>query len=387
MQDDPGSRFFISAGDVSGDIHAAGLLRRCRSLAPGTEWFGLGGARMQAAGCELIEPPESDPVMGFLPVIARLPRYLRLLARLHRILSLERPREVVLVDYPGLNLRIAALATRLGIPVTYFICPQLWAWAPWRIRGFARTVNRALVIFPFEEAYFSRHGVPTLYVGHPLCDSVEGRPEETRREGPAAETRGRILALLPGSRRREVEANLPVMLAAARRIRARDPDCRPVMAHQDAGLLAGAREMAAAAEVPLETRRGSIAPLARAARLCLVTSGTATLEAAFTGTPLVVQYRTARIAALLAPLFLTVPWICQVNLIAGEGIVPEHLLARSDPAPLMPDCLDLWDDTPRRREMIARLDTFRRRRMRPGALDRAARALLRPPGAEEGCGA
>ncbi len=374
MNSSPSGRIFISAGDVSGDIHAAGLVSRALRLEPHVSWTGLGGDRMQRAGCRLLIDPDSNPVMGFRRVIARTPHYFKLLARVHHFLKQERPDLAVLVDYPGLNVRIASLAKGLGIPVLYFICPQLWAWAPWRVRRFARVIDRALVIFPFEEAYFSAHGVSTRYVGHPVCDC--GASGDDHAAEPAASPDEKLLCLLPGSRRHEAEANLPIMLAAARAIRESDPDCVPVVAHQKKPIIHLAKEMAAKRDIPLRTVEGDMTRTARQARLCLVASGTATLEVAFTETPLIALYKVSPLAGRLSPLLLTVPWFCQVNLVAGAKIVPELLLTRDDPVELTALCRELWNDTQGRRKMEADLAALRRDHFNPGALDRAADEVL-----------
>jgi len=367
-------RIFVSAGDISGDIHAAGLIARCRKERPDIVWSGLGGAAMNAAGCRLLGAPESDPIIGFRKVAARIPGYLLLLARIHRHLEEEKPALAVLTDYPGLNLQIARLASMLSIPVLYFICPQYWAWAPWRIKKFARLVDKALVIFPFEKEYFSSHGVDATWIGHPVFDRPEVAKEKDR-DIPLS-LGGDLLGLLPGSRRHELEANLPVMLKIASRLKKDFPRLVPVIAHNDRGRLELAENLAASREITVRTFEGDIFQAARACRLCIVASGTATLEVALTGTPLIALYRVPPLAKKLASLMLTVPWFCQVNLMAGSETVPEFLLDNDDPSPVIPECLALAGDTPERREMIKRLARFRKKHFKPGSLDRAAKEVL-----------
>lgn len=367
-------KIFISAGDISGDIHAAGLLTRCVAERDDIGWYGLGGSNMRQAGCRLLIDPESDPVIGFRRVLGKISYYFRLLARIHKSFVESPPDLVVLVDYPGLNTQIARLAKMLGIRVLYFICPQYWAWAPWRIKRFARLVDRALVIFPFEETYFSSHGVETTYVGHPVFD----RPVSAERQSAPHSSipTGELLALLPGSRKHEVEANLPVMLRAAAELQRENPDLLPLMAHQRPDCVALAKELAGRSGVRLDTTDADIVDTARASRLCLVASGTATLEVALSGTPLVVLYRISRLARRVARVLLTVPWFCQVNLIAGESLVPEFLLSDDDPGPILSVCGDLLGETAARETAIARLGEFKKTHHRPGALERAAQAIL-----------
>jgi lipid-A-disaccharide synthase len=367
---DKGNSLFISAGDVSGDIHAAGLIREMSRRHSDIAWYGLGGESMARAGCSLLFPPERETVMGFRRVLMRIPHYFMMLTRIAAFLRRTGPSRVILVDYPGLNIRIAAIARRYGIPVTYFICPQLWAWAPWRIRKFARLVDQALVIFPFEEDYYRKHGVDAHYIGHPACDRADEDALERGAEEPLPE--GELLALLPGSRRHEVSANLPIMLGAAATVIERMPGLVPVLSHYRPDVLDQARRMAESRGIPLKILESNMRRLARASRFCFVGSGTATLEVALTGTPLAVIYRTSGTAFRLAPYLLTVPHICQVNLLAGEELIPEVLQADDSPARLLDKSLPLIEDGPLRERMQERLAAFAERFDRPGAIARAA---------------
>lgn len=368
-------KIFISAGDISGDNHAARLIVRCCEVRDGLEWYGLGGARMAEAGCSLMVEPEADPVIGFRRVLGKIPYYFRLLARIHRSFCESPPDLVVLVDYPGLNTQIARLAGMLRRPVLYFICPQYWAWAPWRIKRFARLVDKALVIFPFEENYFALHGVDTSYVGHPVFDrpALDAEHSGALRNIPSS---GEILSLLPGSRKHEVSTNLPPMLGVAAELLRDHRGLVPVLSHQRPECVELAKTLADREGIPLHTTDADIVDTARASRLCLVASGTATLEVALSGTPFVVVYRVSKLARKLAGTLLTVPWFCQVNLIAGQSLIPEFLLSDDNPGPLVPTCRDLFDSTTAREEMIERLGNFREHHYRPGALNRAADALL-----------
>jgi len=367
-------KIFISAGDISGDIHAAGLIARCAAESGAIEWYGLGGSNMKEAGCRLLIEPESDPVIGFRRVIGKVPYYFRLLARIHRTFAESPPDLVVLVDYPGLNTQIARLAKMIGIRVVYFICPQYWAWAPWRVRRFSRLVDKALVIFPFEESYLSSHGVDTTYVGHPVFDRAPRA--ETRFEQVTPINSAKRLALLPGSRKHEVESNLPVMLRAAAELLRNESDLVPTLTHQRPDCIALAEKLAGGSGVKLQTTDADLVETARASRLCLVASGTATLEVALSGTPFVVVYRVSPLARRLARVLLTVPWFCQVNLIAGESLVPEFLLSDDNPSPVVATCRDLLGQTVARQDAIDRLGRFKDEHYEPGALDRAAQALL-----------
>jgi lipid-A-disaccharide synthase len=363
--------WFISAGDVSGDIHASGLIREVSSLRPDITWHGLGGEPLAEAGCRLLVPPEKEPVMGFRRVLARIPHYFSLLARVHRHLLSKRPEVVILTDFPGLNLRIASLARLLGIPVVYFICPQLWAWAPWRIHRFARLVDLALVIFPFEEDYYRHHGVTAHYIGHPVCDKAE---EDTKAPLPE----GEILSLLPGSRRQELEVNLPVMLRTAKLILEKRPEMVPVVSHYRTDLLERTRDIAEKLEMNVHIVQGSMGRVIRSSRCCIVCSGTATLEVAFSRIPMVVTYRIGRFAKqVLVPALFTAPYFCQVNLMAGNELVPEVLLDNDDPGPVLDATLPLVEDGPAREAMKNGLNNFHARHFQPGAIGRAAGLVVK----------
>lgn len=369
-----GKSIFISAGDVSGDIHASGLIRQITHLEPELRWSGLGGPLMASAGCKLLVSPEEEAVMGFRKVIGKIPHYFMLLAHIAEFLKSSRPSAVILVDYPGLNMRIAAMAKRLGLPVFYFICPQYWAWAPWRVKNFSRFIDLALVIFPFEEPYFKMHGINSRYIGHPVCDRQGNDLIEKEAECHLPD--GDILALLPGSRRQEIISNLPVMIEAAKVILEKRPKWTTVLTHYDQGLLEVAQEIARNHHFPLTTLCGGMKKVARAARFCLVGSGTATLEVAFTKTPMVVVYRTSPLACKLAPLLLTVPYFCQVNLMAGQKLVPEVLCSNDDPTPLLSQALPLIVEDSLRDRLHNRLCAFSEKYNRPGALTKAAHLIL-----------
>jgi len=364
------SSIFISAGDVSGNNHAKGLINEFGRIRPEIKWYGLGGAPMEDAGCRLLVEPDKETVMGFTRVLLRIPHYFVLLAKVAKFLKTNRPKVVVLVDYPGLNMRIARIAKSLKIPVVYFICPQFWAWATWRVKKFSRLVDIGLVIFPFEEAYFKSHGVKTYYIGHPSCDTVN----EESPSIPIPE--GEILGLLPGSRRQEMEMNLPVMLNSVKAILEKRPQMTPVLSHYKPDLLKKAKQISATLNVKLETVQGGMKNLMKSARFLIVGSGTATLEAAFSGTPFIVVYKVSKTAKKLAPHILTVPWICQVNLMAGEEIVPEMLLHNDNPAPVITRAMPFVEDSPLREKMLNKLEAFRAKFFKPGAIERASKKIL-----------
>lgn len=370
-------RLFLSAGDISGDQHAARLVERLRALVPGLEVEGLGGPELAAAGVPLHEDLVSRAIIGFGAALKEVPRLLGLLRRLDGILAARRPDLLVLVDYPGLNLHIARLAQRRGIPVVYFVAPQLWAWAPWRVRRFARVVDEALVLFPFEVPFFERAGLAATHVGLPLIDALPNapplRPEISERPLP--------VALLPGSRRREVAQHMPLFLAAARRLLDRHPRASFHGAHVDP---IRRDEMAAAATragVPLQLHGDDVHGVMASCRAAVVSSGTATLETALLGTPQVVVYRLTPLERRLRDLILIPPFVGMVNLVAGRELAPELLLDEDDPAPLVDALQAQLLDGAARDAQLRGLAGLPARAGGPGAIERAARRLATRLGA------
>jgi lipid-A-disaccharide synthase len=315
-------RLLISAGEASGDMHGAALLGALRQLAlpAAVECFGLGGERLRAAGCETVVDAQDVAVLGLAEVAAHLPRIYREFRRLLAEVDRRRPDAAVLIDFPEFNFRLARQLHRRGIPVIYYISPQLWAWRRGRVRLVQRHVRKMLVIFPFEREFYRRHGVEVEFVGHPLTD---------RTAAAASERDARQIALLPGSRRKEIELNLPAMLEAAARLHARHPELcfrLPVASTISRTwleeLIASWRASERAAAFPLELVAEAQAALA-SSQAAVVASGTATLEAALAGTPLVMVYRLTALTWLLGRRLVDVPFFCIVNLIAGREVVPE----------------------------------------------------------------
>lgn len=373
------ARLFISAGDTSGDQHAAHLLRRLRELRPGLVAEGLGGPELAAAGCALHEDLVRQSIFGFSGALRAVPHMLGVLRRTAGVLDARRPDAVLVVDYPGLNLFVARLAAARGIPVIAFVAPQLWAWAPWRVRRFARVLDEALVIFPFEVAFWRAAGVPATYIGHPLLD---GLPHDeaglAARRDPAITSLPRPVALLPGSRPREVREHMPTFLAAARLLLARHPDVTFHAAHVAAPERENLARHAAGAGVPLTVHAGRVHAVMSSCRAALVASGTATLETALLGTPLVVAYHVSPAVRRIGQLLVIPPWIGQVNLVAGRAVTPELVLVNGDPgaAQRVADAaLPLLSDTPAWRAQRAAFAELRERTSGPGAIERAARHL------------
>jgi len=374
----------FSAGEASGDLHGSVLCRALRAAEPGLALSGMGGARMATAGVELLADPTRHAVVGTGEALGRIPGLYRAYRTLVARLRAERPRALVVIDFPEFNLRLARQAHRAGVPVVYFIPPQLWAWRRGRVRQMARRVSRVLAVLPFEEALYAEAGVPVEFVGHPLLDvlPLDLTREEARRRlrlDPAE----RVIGLLPGSRREEITRLLPVMLAAARQLGSSAPrfvlglaptvDAATVQALVADAERAGGPAVATVAGRTYEVMAG--------ADVLLVASGTATLEATLLGAPMVVCYRVSRLTELLARLLATTPWCSLPNNIAGRAVVPEILQDALTPERLAGEARHLLEDPLAATAQRAAFKEVRARLGEPGVGSRAARAVLEVAGA------
>lgn len=365
---------FISAGESSGEAHACQLVAQLRQ---GIRWTAFGGEPLLRAGAELRFPLSEHAVMGFLGVLRQLPLLLRAYHGFLRLLRDDPPDLAILVDYPGLHLVMAKACRRRGVPVLHYVAPQYWAWGPWRMRRYRRSVDATLTILPFETAFFARFRVPARYIGHPLLDEIEREPPD-----PAAVAALRLqplLCLLPGSRRAEIAANLPGMLGVARALRRGVPGLRVVLPHKNprrAQLLQ--RLLASADASDVELQLGSLGTWLAGARLTLAKSGTGSLEACLHGNPVVVVYQLRGLLSALAyHNILSVPHIAAANLVAGRTVVPEFCFSRrSGWLAVERAAAELWRDGQARERCIAGLAEVRQRLGAPGATARVA-ALVR----------
>ncbi|MDE2179226.1 MAG: lipid-A-disaccharide synthase [candidate division NC10 bacterium] len=370
-------RILIVAGESSGDLHAAGVVAELRRRAPYLTIEGIGGDRMRQAGVRLHAHAGDLAVVGLVEVAARLPAIWRAYRSMIRCLRDRRPDLVILVDFPDFNLRLARRAFRLGIPVVYFISPQVWAWRAGRIRSIAKYVRRLLVIFPFEEGFYRDRGVEALYVGHPLLDRLTSLPSmgEARR-GLELEGGAPVLGLLPGSRVGELTRHLPVLLRSAKQLMAERSDLRVIIAAAD-GLpldLIGAylNQEAVSARVV----QGRTYEVMAASDVVLVASGTATLEAAIIGTPMVIVYRLAFLSWLLGRLLIRVPYVGIVNLVAGRRVAPELIQFHATPERITDEARRLLLSAEQRLRMRQELQQTCDRLGPPGAISRTVDAIL-----------
>lgn len=372
MGGSPDHRLLIVAGEPSGDVHAARLVAALRGHGA-IDVRGVTGPRLEAAGVGRIASMDALSVIGFTGVLRRLPRIRGVFASLERAVREWRPEAALLVDSPGFNFRLGPKLHRAGVKVFYYIAPQVWAWHPERAAQMARWVDRLAVVFPFEEPLFREAGVTSRWVGHPLLDDFSPELEEAewrRRLGIAPGAR--VFALLPGSRAQEIERHRAILLEAGRMLRSARPDLAVVVALPAAA--SGAGSAVAPGDDAIVTR-GLTRCAQRYATACAVASGTATLETALFGTPLVVLYRTGWLNWEVARRLVRLPRIGLPNIVAGEEVAPELLQGALTPATLAAAVAPWLDDPARREAQRARLAKVREQLGPPGASARAAEWL------------
>jgi len=349
-----GPTLLISAGEPSGDRHAARFLQAFTRRHPGTRAFGLGGPELRAAGLEALARSEDLAVVGLVEVISKLPAALRALRLLSAAAARRRPDLVVPVDFPDFNLRLAARARRLGLPVLYYVSPQVWAWRESRVARIRRDVKRMAVVFPFEVEFYRRHGIRVDFVGHPLLEEMEpAGPASEAPPGTGAaaiqDFRARhrldpsrpLVALFPGSRPGEVARHWPLLVRTARRLIAARPGVQ-LAAARAPGLPDQA--LPVPADLPLRVLAGEEHPLLRAADAAAVAAGTATLEALLAGCPLVVFYRTSALTFALMKRSVKVRQVSLANLVGGGRVARELLQGEATPEALAAELGKLLDD-------------------------------------------
>jgi lipid-A-disaccharide synthase len=359
------------AGEASGDLHAAGVARELRARSAPYRLVGIGGDAMRDAGVDLIQHVEGLAVMGFVEVLRHVPKHWALLRDLKQRIRSGNTALLILIDYPGFNMKLAEEATAAGVPVLYYITPQVWAWGAGRLAKLARTVTHAAVILPFEEKLLREHGVPTTFVGHPLLDRAEHLP--TRAEARAqlgVPDDASLLALFPGSRAQEIARHLEPFIATAQELQRRRPGLRVVVS-------AAPHIRLDEAACPYPIVRSSSFAVLRAADAAMCKSGTTTLEAAVAGCPLVVAYRTNALTYAAARRLVKIPHIGLVNVVAGRQVAPEFVqgaLQANAVAHALEPLLDR--ESTKRAQMVGELARVRDSLGTPGAARRVATMAL-----------
>lgn len=371
------TKILISAGEASGDIHAAAVTAAIKKLEPNAEVFGMGGEALRNAGGEVLFDIKEHGVMGFAEIICKLPALFRLRNNFVKVMEERKPDCLVVVDYPGFNMKIAKIAHEKGIPVVSYISPSAWAWHKSRAKKVAQIVDKVAAIFPFEYDVYHEAGADTVFVGHPLLDIVKPSMLRKEAEAFAGKREGRkLILLMPGSRLMEIEKMLPTLLLAAKVLQQRMPEVDFTMPRAGTIPLELLESKIKKAGLEVKITEGHNYDLFSVADLALATSGTVTLEAALCGLGSVIVYRTSAINAFIARRVINIPNIGLPNIVAGKQVLPELLQEDFTPEKVAQAAIDLLQPE-RNAQMKRDLKYVRERLGQPGAVMRVAELVLK----------
>jgi len=373
MTESRAKKILIVAGEASGDLHGASLAAELKSVAGDVELIGIGGDKMASQGVRLGFHVRDLAVVGIVEVLAILPRLYHAYRWLMRVLREAPPDVVVLIDYAEFNLFFAGRVRKKGIPVVFYISPQVWAWRRGRVRRIARNVDEMVVILPFERDFYRKHGVKVSFVGHPLIEQLAPRPENPEKPD-GKETF--VVGWMPGSRDSEVGRLLPVMSKAAAIL---EDHARQKILHVvpvAPGMSPEKISQAFSAEgVSVETHPGNALEAMGRCDLIILASGTATLQAALLGIPAIIVYKVSFFSALLGWLLIRVPWIGLANIVAGKEVYPELVQYRATPKRVAEESIKLMEDPDRLRQIKNELKKIRKKLGEPGASRRTAEVI------------
>lgn len=371
-------KIMMIAGEASGDLHGSSLVLALKELEPGVKLIGMGGEKMVGAGLQSFQDIRELSVIGFFEILISLEKFKAAFNVLVGKLDSERPDCVVLIDYPEFNLRFAKEAKKRGIPVVYYISPQIWAWRRGRVRTVRKFVDKMIVILGFEKEFYAKEGIDVEFVGHPLLDAVKPafeKKEFLKRNGldPAFKT----IALLPGSRLTEVKRNLPVMLKAAKRIKDRFGDTQFIMAKPHGIEDSVYEKILGRSPIKPAVVEDYPYDCINAAELVVVASGTATIETAILEKPMLIIYRVSFFTWLVGKLLVKIPFIGLVNIVAGKQIVPELIQFDATPSKIASEVSSLLSSPEKMESMRMRLAAIKARLGEAGASKRAAEIILK----------
>ena len=365
----------IIAGEASGDQHGAKLVRTIQAGCQGIHFFGIGGQAMREAGVQIMVESNSLAVVGITEVVSKAPQLIHGLGVAKNLLKDRQPDLLILIDFPDFNLHVAATAKKLGIPILYYICPQIWAWRPGRIKTIKERVDHAAVILPFEADFFSRHAVPVTFVGHPLLDGDVPMVDDGQSNW---NNRSRIIGLLPGSRDREITRLLPILMRAVQRLSEKADDLKFLVSIAPSVNREVVEQIAenSTAAARIEWVEGGVETIFEQSRLVVAASGTVTMEAAICGTPMIIIYKVSPMTGWLARMLAKVDHIGLVNLIAGKRIVPELVQRQVTAANIADMVMDMLEND-------AKLETMRKELLKvktalggPGATAKTAKIAI-----------
>ena len=374
------AKIMISAGEASGDVHAAALTREILKLDPTAQVYGMGGDGLRAAGGEVLFDIKDHGVMGLVEIIRKLPALFRLRSDFAEVMDKRRPDCLVTIDYPGFNMRLAKVARAKGIPVISFIAPSAWAWRKGRAKNVAKLVNKVAAIFPFEYEVYKEAGADVEFMGHPLVDIVQPTLPVAEAVAKAGKHEGRpLVLLLPGSRLQEIQRLLPSMLEAAKIMVKANPALEFVMPRAGTIPRGMLEEEIKRAGIHVSITEGNNYDVMGVADVALAASGTVTLEAALCRLPSVIVYKTAPLTAFIVRRLLNIADIGLPNIVAGRHILPELLQEDATPAKMAAEVLHLLEPAAHA-QALADLDDVKKRLGEPGAVRRVAELTLRVAG-------
>ncbi|NLY29544.1 MAG: lipid-A-disaccharide synthase [Firmicutes bacterium] len=369
-------KVMLVAGEASGDLHGSYLAREILRQQPDTRLFGMGGTLMKEAGVRLLFNPTSISTIGFLEALRSAQVLRRVLLRLGEIVDRQQPDVVVLIDFPGFNMRFAEILKRKGIPCVYYFSPSAWAWGRGRAEKVAETVTKVAAVFPFEYDVYKEAGAEVEFIGHPLLDIVPERiPKDEARLMLGLPQEVPLVALLPGSRRQEIKGLLPIMLKAVKLLQAKIPGIEPVVAAAKAIPLDEFRGSAGDLSGDIHVIHGQTYGILSAVDLAVVACGTATLETALLGVPQVAVYRISPSTYYVAKMIVRTPYIALPNIVAGKEIVPELIQNESTPENIAAHLERIWQEDERHR-IEADYAEIRKRLGEGGAISKAAKIVL-----------
>ncbi len=361
------------AGEASGDLHGAHLMEAIRRIDPEIQFFGVGGEQLGRRGMKLLYQSQSLAVVGITEVFLKIGSIMKALRGLKKSLDRERPDLVILIDFPDFNLRLAKIAHRRGIPILYYISPQIWAWRPKRVKLIARWVKKILVLFPFEVPLYEAAGVDVEWVGHPLLDIVKPTlSEETAFQRFGLDPKQRTIALLPGSRIHEIRRLLPPLLASAELLQREAPDLQFVLPLAPGIPQETLSPWMENISVPVKVVQGRTYDVMNISELVITASGTATLEAAILGKPMVIVYKVSFFSYWIGRALIQVDHIGLANVVAGKEIVPELIQNEVNPQRIAEEALRILRDPILCRKMTEAMAGVRQSLGEPGAAQRAA---------------
>jgi lipid-A-disaccharide synthase len=365
------------AGEASADLHGSSLASAIKRLDPHVVLCGIGGDKMQQAGVRILISSSEMAVVGLTEAVFRARTILKAYRVLKALIKSASPDLLILIDYPDFNIRMAGLAKRYHIPVLYYISPQVWAWRRGRVRKISRRVDRMAVILPFEEAFYREHGVNVTYVGHPLMDAIPDRPDPQRiRSDRGLDSHRHTLALLPGSRKEEVKHLAPIMVRAAEILKGRYPNMRFVLPLAPTIQADYVEPFTSSKTAHIEISASGLYEVLRPCNAALVASGTATLETAIMGVPMVIAYKVSPLSYWVGRRVIKIPHIGLVNLVAGERVVPELIQDEVTPERLAAEASTILDRREVREEMVQKLEEVRNRLGKRGASERTAQIAI-----------